>query len=102
MTFLQQGGGSWFKFVRLVLFLVLSPRVKVGDGGEKMVLIAVEAVTAGCKIPTADYSIRTTISGRCSFGALVLLLTRVSPMHFSGAFKRGSAIMSKLVKLVGP
>ena len=65
-----------------------------------MVLIAVEAVSADSKPPATDDSMRTSIGGRCSFAASAPLLTRASPMHFSGV--RVSAIVPKLVKLVGP
>ena len=52
------------KFVRLVLFLHLSPRVQEGDGGENMVLNPVEAVPAGSELPAADNSIRNSMGGR--------------------------------------
>ena len=65
-----------------------------------MVFNAVKAVPAGSELPAAKNSIRTSIGGRYGFDALAPLLTRALPMHFSGA--RGSAIMPKLVKLVGP
>ena len=87
------------KFVRLVLFLHLSPRVQKGGEGENMVLNAVEAVPAGSELPAADNSMRTSMGGRYGVDALAPLLTRALPMHFSGA--RGSAIIPKLVKLVG-
>ena len=48
------------KFVRLILFLVLSPRVQEKDSGEKMVLIAIEAVLASSKPPAVDDSMRTS------------------------------------------
>ena len=65
-----------------------------------MALIAVEAVSPGNKPPAVDDSMHTPVGGRYGFGALAPLLTRASPMHFSGA---GSlAIVPKLVKLVGP
>ena len=65
-----------------------------------MVLNAVEAVPAGSELPAADNSMRTSIGRRYGVYALAPLLTRALPMHFSGA--RGSAIIPKLVKLVGP
>ena len=67
-----------------------------------MVLITVEAVPIGSKPAAVDGSMRTSRGGRCGFDASAPSLTRASPMHFSGAIKRGSVIMSKLVKLVGP
>ena len=67
-----------------------------------MALIAVEAVPVGSKPPATNDSMRTSIDGRFDFGASASLLTRASPMHFSGAFKRGSAIMLKLFKPVEP
>ena len=65
-----------------------------------MVFNAIEPVTAGSEISAVDNSIRTSMGGRYGFDALAPLLTRALPMHFSGA--RGSAIMPKLIKLVGP
>ena len=65
-----------------------------------MVFNAVEAVPTGSELPAADNSIRTSMGGRYGFDSLAPLLTRALPIHFSGA--RGSAIMPKLVKLVGP
>ena len=68
MTFLQQGGASWLRFVQLVLILVrhkLLRRVV----GRNMVLIAVGTVPAGSKPPAADDSMRTSTGGRCGFGA---------------------------------
>ena len=65
-----------------------------------MVFNAVEAVPAGSELPAADNSMRTSIGERYGFDALAPLLIRALPMHFSGA--RGSVIMPKLVKLVGP
>ena len=67
---------------------------------EHMVLTTIEAVRAGSKPPAADDSIRTPMGGICGFGASAPLLIRAAPMHFSTA--EGSAIMPKLVKLVGP
>ena len=43
----------------------------------------------GCAVSVADDSMRTSMGGRYGFCALVPLLTRASPMHFSEA--RGSA-----------
>ena len=65
-----------------------------------MVFNPVKAMPAGSELPAADNSIRTSMGGRYGFDALAPLLTGALPMHFSGA--RGSAIMPKLVKLVGP
>ena len=62
-----------------------------------MVLIAVEAVPVGSKPSAADGSMRTSMGGRCSFGASAPSLVRASPMYFWDAIKRGSAIMPKLV-----
>ena len=67
-----------------------------------MVLIVVEAVPAGSKPPAADGSMRTSTGGKCGFGTSAPSLTRASLVHFSGAIKRGSAIMPTLVKLVRP
>ena len=67
-----------------------------------MVLITIESVPAGSKPPAADGSMRTFTGGGCGFGASTPWLSRMSPMHFSGSIKRGSAIVPKLVKLVGP
>ena len=67
-----------------------------------MILITVEAVPVNIKPPAADISIRSFTGEKCGFGASAPLLTRVSPVHFSIAFKRGSTIMPKLVKLVAP
>ena len=60
MTFFQQGGATWLKFVRLVLFLHLSPRVQEGGGGENMVFNAVEAVPAGSELRAVGNSMRTS------------------------------------------
>ena len=65
-----------------------------------MVLSVVEALPAGSKPSAADDSIWTSAGGKCGFGASAPSLTRASPIHFSGA-KRDSAILPKLVKLVG-
>ena len=67
-----------------------------------MAFLVVEALPAGIKLPAADDIMRTFTSGKCGFGASAPLLTEASPMHFSGANIRGSAILPKLVKLVGP
>ena len=67
-----------------------------------MTLIIVEAVPVGIKPPAAGDSMRTSTCGKCGFGTSAPLLTRASPVHFPAATKRGFAIMSKLVKLVGP
>ena len=67
-----------------------------------MALIVVEAVLADNKPPVVDDSMRTSTGGRCGFGASASLLIKASSMHFSGANKRGSAIIPKLVKLIGP
>ena len=70
--------------------------------GIKMVLIAAEAVSVGSKPPATDGRMRISTDGRCDIGTSSPSLTRASPMHFSGAVKRGSTIMPKLVKLVEP
>ena len=57
MTFFQQGGATWLKFVRLVLFLHLSPRVQEGGGGENMLFNPVKAMSTGSELPAADNSI---------------------------------------------
>ena len=67
-----------------------------------MALIVVEAVPAVIKSSAADDSIRISTGGKCGLNASAPPLTRASPMHFSGADKKGSAIMPKLVKLVVP
>ena len=66
-----------------------------------MILSVVEAAPASSKPSAADDSIRTSAGGRYGFGASAPSLTRALLMHFSGA-ERGSAILPKLVKLVGP
>ena len=66
-----------------------------------MALIFVAAMPVGSKALASDVSMRTFTGERSSFDASALLSTRASPVHFSGAKKRGSAIMPKLVKLVG-
>ena len=65
-----------------------------------MALITVEAESAGSKLPAADNSTRTYMGGRYGLGASAPLLTRTSPMHFAGPVS--SAMMLKLIKLVGP
>ena len=90
------------KFGRPVLFLVFSPRLQKGGGGGNITLVDIKVVPAGVKPPAADDSMRTSTGRRCGFGASVPLLTRASPILFLGAIKRSSAIMPKLVKLVGP
>ena len=90
------------KFVRWVLSLVSSPRLQENTGEGKMALLIVEVVPVGMRPPTVDDSMRSSTAGYCDFGASAPLLTRASPMHFSEANKRGSAIMLKLTKLVGP
>ena len=89
------------KFVRLVRIFVRQKLLR-RDVGRNMVLIAVEAVPGGSKSPASDGSMRTSTGGRCGFRASVPSLTRALPMHFLEVVKRGSAIMPKLVKLVGP
>ena len=101
MIFLKQGGASWLKFVWPALILV-SQMIQERGSRRKVALIVVAAMPMGSKLPASDVSIRTSTCGRCSFDASVLLLTRASPVHFSGAKKRGSAIMPKVVKLVRP
>ena len=87
------------KFVRLIFFMVLSPRVQEEDGREKVVLIAVKTIPAGSK-PLAAVGVRISTGERQGFGASAPLSTRASPTDVSGA--GGLAIMPKLVKLVGP
>ena len=65
-----------------------------------MVLSDVEDVPASSKLPAADDSMRTSTGGRCGFGASAPSLTRAPPMLFPG--DRGSALLPKLAKLVGP
>ena len=67
-----------------------------------MVLIALEAVPVGNKPSAADGSMRTLTGERWGFGASAPSLARAPSIHFSVSIKRGSAIMMKLVKLVGP
>ena len=62
-----------------------------------MALVVVKAVLTSSKPPAVDDSVRTS---RCGFGDSAPSLTRASPMHYSAA--GGSAILPKLVKLVGP
>ena len=50
-----------------------------------MALIVIEAVPARSKPPSVDGSMHTSSGGRCGFGASAPSLTRVLPMHFSGA-----------------
>ena len=64
--------------------------------------IDVETMSAEIKPPAVDDNMRTSTGGRCGFGVSAPLLIRASSMPFSGVFKSGSAIMPKLVKLVGP
>ena len=64
-----------------------------------LVLIEVEAVPVGSK-PLVAVGMRIYTGERCGFGASAPLLTRTSPIDFTGA--GGSAITQKLVKLVGP
>ena len=59
-----------------------------------------EPPTKQHKPPATDDSMRSSTDGRCDFGPSAPLLTRALPMHFSRA-KRGSAIMSKLINLIG-
>ena len=66
-----------------------------------MALIVVEAVSAVIESPAVDDRMRISTGGKCGFDASAPLLTRASPMHFSGA-KRGLATLLNLVKLVGP
>ena len=54
----------------------------------------------GIKPPLADDSMRTSTGGRHGFGASALLLTKASLTGFPGA--KGTVIMPKLIKLVGP
>ena len=63
-----------------------------------MVLIAVEAVLAGSKPPVA-VSVRISTGGRHDFGAAALLSTKTSYLRGRAG---GSAVMLKLVELVGP
>ena len=66
-----------------------------------MVLVAVEAMTAGSRSSVSNDSMCTSTGGRCSFGTSAPSLTKASRMHFSGA-KEGSATLPKLAKLFGP
>ena len=88
-------------FVRPVLPLVFSPKLQERGGGGTMILIDVETIPAGIKPPAADNSMCIFTGEKWDFGVSVHLFTTASPMHFSGA-KRGSAIMPKLGKHVGP
>ena len=83
--------------VVVVSFLVISPRLQERGGGGKMALIVMKAVLRSSKPPAVDDSVRTS---RCGFGASAPSLTRASLMHYSAA--GGSAVLPKLVKLVGP
>ena len=96
MVSLQQEGASLLEFLHwvvvplLFLFSVLSQKPQGRGGGGKMIISVVEAVPTSSKPPAADDVMRTSMGRRCGFGASVPLLTRASPMPFSGA--RGSAI----------
>ena len=83
MTFLQQGGASSLKFVMLVLFLILSPRVREEDGEEKLALIAVEAMPTGSKLP-AVVIVRIYPGEKHDFSASAPLSTRASFLHIIG------------------
>ena len=98
-TFLQEGGASWLKFVRLVLFLVLLPRVLEGGSRGKMGFTAVENVPAGSK-PPVTVGVRISTGEGHGFSALASLSTRPSSLNI-GRRVEGSAILPKLVKLVG-
>ena len=96
------GRDKLVEVVQLIIILVFLPRVQEGSGRGKMTFIAVGAVPADIKPPAADsIACAPPRVEDAAFGAPALSLTRASPTHFSGAIKRGSAIMPKLVKLVG-
>ena len=63
-----------------------------------MVLIDIEVVLAGSR-PPAAVSVRISAGERQGFGASVTLSTRTSSLRGRA---RGSAVMPKLVELVGP
>ena len=90
----------WIDVVFLKFISSVRQKFQRGDRG-KMALVAVEAVPTDSEPPTLDDNMRTSTGGRLGFGASAPLLTKTSPMHFSGA-RGGSATSSKLVKLVGP
>ena len=72
-------------FARLVLFLVLSPRVQEGSGAENMVLIHIkEAVLAGIKI-LAAVDVRIFTGERHAFGVSAALSTRATSLNIGRA-----------------
>ena len=64
--------------------LVSSPRVQEGNGQEKMILVAVEAVPAGSKPPAAVCVSISTGEGH-GFGAAAPLSIMASSLHRGGA-----------------
>ena len=86
----------------VVLKLISSVRQKFQrDGWGRIVLVAVDVVPVGNRPSAADDSIHPSTGGKCGFGFSAPLLTKASPMHFSGA-RGGTAILTMLVKLIGP
>ena len=79
---------------------LVSRRLQERGGRGKIVLIVVEVVPAGSKPPVADDSIRTSTGERRGFGASAPLMTSASFLHIERA--GGSAILPRLVELVGP
>ena len=79
ITFVQQGGASWLKFVQPVLLLV-SPRLQERGGGGKITLIVVEAVMASSK-PPVGFDMHISPGERRGFGAPAPSLTRASSLH---------------------
>ena len=100
---LQMVAYVWIAVVVLLYLPVffISQRIQERSGGSNRVLIIVEARPAGSRLPAADDSMLTSKGGKYGFGASAPSLTRASLMNFSGA-RRSSAILSKLVELVGP
>ena len=103
MTFISQKllyvAYVWIDVVVLKFISLAGQKFQRGGGG-KMILVAVDAVPAGSK-PPAAVGVRISTVERQDFIASTPLSTRASPMNFSGAIKRSSAIMAKLIKLVG-
>ena len=92
---------AWIDAIVIKLTSSVGQKFQRGEGG-KMVLIAVKTVPTSIKPKAVDGSMHTSKGGRCGFGTSAPLLTRASPTHFPGAFKRGSPTMPRLVKFVGP
>ena len=90
-------GASWL-LARLVLFLV-SPRLQEESDRGKMVLITVEAVPAGSKLPAA-VRVRISTGEKHGFGAAAPLSTRASSLVQGRA---GGLVESspKLVRHIG-